>query len=801
MPSTLSDSPVGFFIQGMIADQSAAINSYASRFGLPATAIAGAVAQEGSTVYSQVPDPFGDEDLTVKNWRDTFLDTRVLSFTHDEIKADFEARRSEIATPRLPPPGAFIDNVKDTVNEVVTKYNSPTANDIGAGNVNLGTAILMLQRYLSNPAYADDPLQLRQYANDYNKFAADIVDPSKPTTFAVATLVLKQGDLDYTRVFGDQYTSASIRDQTAYLTTYYKQGSRYPDPMINGDTSLGVPTDGGVLVLPPASNGDGAPFVLRNFETFRSILGGTRGAVDPNVADPGSALQTQAAATDTSGFTVSFANLGLTLRENTDGTGYFETSNGTSIKFGVDANVGVGTRADGSPIILLSSAAGITGQTDTKDLFLARAGGQVAFTGDSIRVADFGQNGFIDTKTYDYVNNLRNEVLTTNTGASASQSYDPDGHVSSVTLTSSDGSTQSFTGDIGGALGSNLGALLGGNSIAARALGSTVVGALGRTLGQGLEQSGLFSQAVTERGIDGRTLMDRSTGDAIEQVGLASENGAIDGVNFGDSVGGGISSLLVGEAAQALGLHGLGGQLVTTVAGTITSKLVSNLGNLVIPAGEGLGVDSLDVLFAGFESAQFGINLVGNIGAVFGSFLGGQVVHPETQAGGIGASIGSTLGGIIGNAVVPIIGGFIGSFIGDVLGSLLGDLVGSPASSWAQVGLSDPVYGPVYGMTVQGAANGGDRNTFKPLADAVAGSANELVAMTGGRAFELVGTQAVTYDQTGALARRAQMLRDRARPYRSTAITFCAKTCSAGLSTSPRLLCLQQARFRNLRAV
>jgi hypothetical protein len=156
-------------------------------------------------------------------------------------------------------------------------------------------------------------------------------------------------------------------------------------------------------------------------------------------------------------------------------------------------------------------------------------------------------------------------------------------------------------------------------------------------------------------------VLDRSTGDAIEQVGLASENGAIDGANFGDSVGGGISSLLVGEAAaQALGLHGLGGQLVTTVAGSITTRLVNNLGNLVIPPGEGLGVDSLDVLFAGFESAEFGANLVANIGAVFGSFLGGQVVHPETQAGGIGASIGSTLGGIIGNAVVPIIGGFIG---------------------------------------------------------------------------------------------------------------------------------------------
>jgi hypothetical protein len=141
--------------------------------------------------------------------------------------------------------------------------------------------------------------------------------------------------------------------------------------------------------------------------------------------------------------------------------------------------------------------------------------------------------------------------------------------------------------------------------------------------------------------------------------------GAIDGANFGDGVGGGISSLLVGEAAQALGLHGLGGQLITTVAGSITAKLVSNLGSLVIPAGEGLGVDSLDVLFAGFESAEFGANLVGNIGAVFGSFLRGQIVHPETQAGGIGGSIGSSVGAlavsqIIGNAVLPIIGGFIG---------------------------------------------------------------------------------------------------------------------------------------------
>lgn len=283
----------------------------------------------------------------------------------------------------------------------------------------------------------------------------------------------------------------------------------------------------------------------------------------------------------------------------------------------------------------------------------------------------------VDTRSFDSQANTTGRVVRTNDGVTVGETY-ADGHVSSVSVTSADGNTQSFAGDIGGALGSNLGALLGGNSLAARALGSTVVGTLGRTLGQSLEQSGLFSQSVTERALDGLTVLDRSAGDAIEQVGLASENGAIDGANFGDSVGGGISSLLVGEAAQALGLHGFGGQLFTTVAGSITTRLVNNLGNLVIPPGEGLGVDSLDVLFAGFESAEFGMNLVGNIGAVFGSFLGGQIVHPETQAGGIGASIGSSIGAIavsqlIGNAVLPIIGGFIGAFIGDILGTLIGE--------------------------------------------------------------------------------------------------------------------------------
>src|SRR5205823_3556004 len=108
----------------------------------------------------------------------------------------------------------------------------------------------------------------------------------------------------------------------------------------------------------------------------------------------------------------------------------------------------------------------------------------------------------------------------------------------------------------------------------------------------------------------------------------------------------------------------------------------------------------------------FGANLVGNVGAVFGSFLGGQLVHPESQEGAVGGQIGSTIGGIIGNAVLPLIGGFIGSFIGDILGTLLGDLIGgdSTPSSYAQVALSGTAFGAAFGMTQQGAANGGDRD-------------------------------------------------------------------------------------------
>ncbi len=47
--------------------------------------------------------------------------------------------------------------------------------------------------------------------------------------------------------------------------------------------------------------------------------------------------------------------------------------------------------------------------------------------------------------------------------------------------------------------------------------------------------------------------------------------------SFSDGIDGGIASLLVGEAAQALGLKGFAGVVFTSVGTTITTQLLKNL--------------------------------------------------------------------------------------------------------------------------------------------------------------------------------------------------------------------------------
>jgi hypothetical protein len=132
------------------------------------------------------------------------------------------------------------------------KFWDSTENDIGWGNVNLGTAIVMVNKYLDNPDYKSDPLHLVKYKDNYRKLALDIIDPHSDASFAISGLMAKQGDEHFKTVYGSTYEAASDQVKSALLTTYFKQGA--------AKIAKHIPPGNGKLPDPWA--GDGGPDVM-----------------------------------------------------------------------------------------------------------------------------------------------------------------------------------------------------------------------------------------------------------------------------------------------------------------------------------------------------------------------------------------------------------------------------------------------------------------------------------------------------------------------------------------------------------
>jgi Ca2+-binding RTX toxin-like protein len=269
---TLATRPLIPFLQGWLSSHSSYINQYAAAVGLRSTLIVGGVLQEASTILkeAEIPDGSGGTIPVIAErqadvWIDHGLFNIFSALGHQYFANDFIARKSDI--------------IGGKAASSIQKLVSPTGNDLGYGNINLGTAILYLQRYLENPGFyladpsqaASDPLQLQQYANDYVKLAGDLIDPSKNATWAIAALVSKQGAVDFSGFYGSSFTSKSEAEQTAYLTPFFKQGEatilrKVPDVYAND--ALYPP------MLRGAAEGSGGPFVLDNFQTIKLILDG-----------------------------------------------------------------------------------------------------------------------------------------------------------------------------------------------------------------------------------------------------------------------------------------------------------------------------------------------------------------------------------------------------------------------------------------------------------------------------------------------------------------------------------------------
>ena len=275
-------------------------------------------------------------------------------------------------------------------------------------------------------------------------------------------------------------------------------------------------------------------------------------------------------------------------------------------------------------------------------------------------------------------------------------------------------------GEIGGALGSSLGKLLGGNSLIGQVAAGTVMGVVGKEVGKALFMGGNFQVETVVKDVFG-TL---AGGPGIGSLPAAAI--------------GAISSLLMSELADALNLDGFEGGLFTTAGTTITNQLITNAYGMMTratfigPNGTPLPYE----MFTGFNPEAIITNLGGAIGGYLGTTLAAHVMVPQYEEGAIGQQVGATVGGTVGALLLapfpvvgPIIGSFLGSFIGGVAGSLLGDLAGNDPESHGRVYFMDHRFWPdpqsFWGD------NGADGETFMHIATYTALTLNALADYAG----------------------------------------------------------------------
>ncbi|MEZ5996460.1 MAG: cadherin domain-containing protein [Hyphomonadaceae bacterium] len=214
-------------------------------------------------------------------------------------------------------------------------------------------------------------------------------------------------------------------------------------------------------------------------------------------------------------------------------------------------------------------------------------------------------------------------------------------------------------------------------------------------------------------------------------------------LDFGVAAAGAISSFLLAELTDSLGVEGFTGEAVNSVGGTIVSQIAENL----VTGSPGI-----------FDGVSF--NLLANAaGSFLGGYLAKQIVDFGTIGGQIGAAIGSGLGGIIGGKVIggwisnigwaagPI-GAFVGAFVGYILGGLIGSLFGGTAKAGTSLAWNEREQQFAVGYTWS--KHGGSKDAVTSMASQVGELLNGVIAATGSHVADADGVQTGAYELKGS---------------------------------------------------
>ncbi len=277
-------------------------------------------------------------------------------------------------------------------------------------------------------------------------------------------------------------------------------------------------------------------------------------------------------------------------------------------------------------------------------------------------------------------------------------------------------------GVVGNILGSQIGAVLGENSLVAQVGLSTVIGTFTQNLGEFIQASIHPSLSLLS---PGHNILQTALEATFEDFGTELVG------NLSGQITGQISSLLMTELADALGLEGFERGLFNSVTTTITHRLLTNIGDMVSVSLSSGGFADPSMLFKGFTPDNIFGGIQGAVGGYLGSYIASQIVVADNKQASIGTSIGSSIGAYIGTSLLGPVGTFIGSFIGNILGTLLGNALGADEKSWGRVSINAHLGRAEAGDF--GDKNMGDSSRFESLATGQAETINRLVDYVGAK--------------------------------------------------------------------
>ncbi len=263
---------------------------------------------------------------------------------------------------------------------------------------------------------------------------------------------------------------------------------------------------------------------------------------------------------------------------------------------------------------------------------------------------------------------------------------------------------------IGGAFGSTLGTLLVGDD--ASQLESAVSSTLFSVIGENVADTFTLVGGPTER-----TFSDAAD-EAFDDFGA----------NLRDAAVGTISSILVAELVEELGLDGVGGQFATALGTAAVTEAV----DIIIAGGADFSNFSVD-----FEAVA-----VNFVATYIGKEIGAAVYDVESKEGAIGASLGASIGAKIGSAWGPI-GTVIGAAVGYIIGGIIGDLFGGTPRSGADVVLNEAT--GEFEVTNVWSRNDGNKDAARTLATNAADIFNGVFRQVGGELLNPESISGSTY--------------------------------------------------------